>query len=71
MAAGMRLPDRIISHGHWLMGNSKMSKSLGNVVDPGQLLDRFGVDGVRYFLLRDGNIADDSRKYYVDIMLFH
>ncbi|KAJ3301771.1 methionyl-tRNA synthetase [Kappamyces sp. JEL0829] len=59
MAANLPLPKRILSHGHWLVSNQKMSKSSGNGVDPYQLLDKYGVDAVRYFLLRDGGIAID------------
>ncbi|KAJ3194836.1 methionyl-tRNA synthetase [Irineochytrium annulatum] len=59
-AAGLPLPKTILSHAHWLAGNVKMSKSLGNVVDPATLIARYGVDPVRYFLLRDGGIEDDG-----------
>ena len=60
MAAGLPLPQKIISHGHWLYGHRKMSKSLGNVVKPHEMMDKYGVDPVRYYLLRDGNIRADS-----------
>ena len=52
------LPGTILAHGWWLMGDSKMSKSLGNIVRPEQLL-RFGNDAARYFLLRDMQIGHD------------
>ncbi|KAJ1678844.1 methionyl-tRNA synthetase, partial [Spiromyces aspiralis] len=60
MAAGLPLPARILAHAHWTMENMKMSKSRGNVADPFQAIDRFGVDPVRYYLLRNGGLADDG-----------
>ncbi|TPX33610.1 methionine---tRNA ligase [Synchytrium microbalum] len=60
MAAGLPPPNKIIVHAHWLMGRFKMSKSRGNVVDPVKLLDEFGVDAVRYFLIRDGGMNHDA-----------
>jgi hypothetical protein len=59
MAAGLELPKQIISHGHWLKNNMKMSKSLGNGVDPVTLLAKYKTDPVRYFLLREGGISHD------------
>lgn len=59
MAAGLPLPQKILSHGHWLIDNQKMSKSSGNGVDPYALLDEYGVDAIRYFLVRDGGIGID------------
>jgi methionyl-tRNA synthetase len=66
MSAGIELPRRVFAHGHLLSGGEKMSKSVGNVVDPVALVDTFGVDQVRYFLLRevpfgqDGNYTEDG-----------
>ncbi len=45
MAAGLQLPERIICHGHWLVGKRKMSKSLGNVIDPLDCLHKYTRDG--------------------------
>lgn len=54
LGAGLSPPRRICVHSHWTVSGQKMSKSLGNVVDPGACLDRYTVDGFRYFLLRQG-----------------
>jgi methionyl-tRNA synthetase len=65
MSAGLPVPKRVIGHGWWLMNEAKMSKSLGNVVRPQGYVDLFGVDALRYFVLRemvvgqDANFADD------------
>ncbi|OQS02725.1 methionyl-tRNA synthetase [Thraustotheca clavata] len=59
-AANLELPKRIVAHAHWTVNNVKMSKSLGNVVDPNTIIDTFGVDAVRYFLLREGVLTDDG-----------
>jgi methionyl-tRNA synthetase len=53
MAAGLPLPKRVFAHGWWTVEGQKMSKSLQNVVEPNMLIDRYGVDAVRYFLLRE------------------
>jgi methionyl-tRNA synthetase len=66
MAAGLPLPRRVIGHGWWLMNEAKMSKSLGNVVQPHGYVERFGVDALRYFVMRemvvgqDASFADDA-----------
>nr|XP_005000772.2 methionine--tRNA ligase, mitochondrial [Cavia porcellus] len=54
LGAGLNPPRRIYVHSHWTVCGQKMSKSLGNVVDPVACLDRYTVDGFRYFLLRQG-----------------
>lgn len=53
-AAGLPLPKRVVSHGHWLKNNLKMSKSLGNVTCPFQLLEEFGQHSVRTYMLAEG-----------------
>jgi methionyl-tRNA synthetase len=71
MAAGLELPKRISSHGWWTIEGEKMSKSLGNVVDPRELVETFGLDAVRFFLLREvpfGNDGDFSRKALISRM---
>ena len=66
MSAGEALPECVFAHGWWLRDEAKMSKSLGNVVRPGPLLEDFGVDALRYFLLReltfglDGTYSDEQ-----------
>ena len=60
MAAGLELPKRVIGHGWWLMNEAKMSKSLGNVVHPQGYVDRFGVDALRYFVMREMVVGQDA-----------
>jgi methionyl-tRNA synthetase len=60
MAMGVPLPKQIVAHGWWMMDNTKMSKSLGNVRDPLALKDAYGVDVFRYFLIRDMSLGADS-----------
>ncbi len=59
-ALGIDLPTTIFAHGWWLMDDAKMSKSLGNVIDPLALVDEHGVDAVRYFLMREMVLGQDS-----------
>lgn len=65
MAAGIPVPKRIFAHGWWTNKGDKISKSVGNVIDPYMLADRFGVDPIRYFLIREipfGNDGDFSEQ---------
>lgn len=52
-ALDIQMPRTIFAHGWWMMGESKMSKSLGNVISPVEMADKYGIDVYRYFLLRD------------------
>lgn len=66
MSAGIELPRRVFAHGFLLNSGEKMSKSVGNVIDPVSFVDTYGVDQVRFFLLReisfgqDGSISDEA-----------
>jgi methionyl-tRNA synthetase len=60
MSAGIELPKRIFSHGFVLSKGEKMSKSVGNVVDPFDLVHAYGLDPVRYFFLREVNFGHDG-----------
>jgi len=60
MAAGLPLPRRVFSHGWWTAGGEKMSKSLGNAIDVAALVRTYGLDAVRYFLLREVPFGNDG-----------
>jgi methionyl-tRNA synthetase len=66
MSAGIALPKLVYGHGHLLARGEKMSKSLGNVVDPSAMAATYGVDALRYFLMRevsfgqDGSVSEDA-----------
>ncbi|HEY2283708.1 MAG TPA: methionine--tRNA ligase [Solirubrobacteraceae bacterium] len=60
MAAGLALPERVFVHGYLLMDGEKMSKSLGNVLDPFAVIERFGADALRFYLLRDVSFGQDG-----------
>ena len=60
MALGVPLPQKVFGHGWWTVEGKKMSKSKGNVVDPIALSKEFGVDPVRYFLMREVAFGDDG-----------
>ncbi len=64
MAAGLQVPHKVFAHGWWLKDEAKMSKSRGNVVDPNLLLDHFGGDAVRYFLMREVPLGLDGTFSY-------
>jgi len=64
-ATGLEMPKNIFAHGWWTVNGQKMSKSLANVVEPNRLIDRFGADAIRYFLMREvpfGLDGDFSHK---------
>jgi methionyl-tRNA synthetase len=60
LSAGLPLPKQVYGHGWWLRDERKMSKSLGNVVRPDHLIERFGADALRYFLLREMTFGQDA-----------
>jgi methionyl-tRNA synthetase len=60
MAAGIEVPRSIFIHGFLLMDEHKMSKSLGNVIDPFEVMDTFGTDTLRYYLFREVNFGQDG-----------
>ena len=69
MSAGLPVPHRVFAHGFLTVDGQKMSKSLGNVIDPFHLVDTFGADAVRYFFLREvsfGNDGDYSNEKLVN-----
>ena len=69
MAAGIAPPERVFAHGWWTVEGQKMSKSLGNFISPDDLVAHYGVDPVRYFLLRElpfGNDGDFSHRAMVN-----
>ena len=61
MAAGMPLYQHLNVHGYWVMDSGKMSKSLGNVIRPLEMKERFGMDAFRYFLLREMAFGQDAK----------
>lgn len=71
MSAGLELPQRIFAHGWWTSEGQKMSKSIGNVIVPQEAVDKYGLDQMRYFLLREvpfGNDGDFSHDAMVGRM---
>jgi methionyl-tRNA synthetase len=72
---GVELPQTVFAHGWWLSGQSKMSKSAGNVVDPMEYIDQYGVDAFRYFLMAEMVLGQDAsftnetftRRYDTDL----
>ncbi|XP_010015669.1 PREDICTED: methionine--tRNA ligase, mitochondrial, partial [Nestor notabilis] len=68
MAVGLRPPERILVHSHWTVCGQKMSKSLGNVVDPFSCMEQYTVDGFRYFLLRQGVPERDCDYYHEKVL---
>lgn len=60
MALDLPLPQRVFGHGWILFADDKMSKSKGNIVYPGQMVDKYGVDALKYFLLREFSFGQDG-----------
>ena len=59
-AMNLELPKTVFAHGWWLTGRTKMSKSLGNVINPMEMIDRYGVDAFRYFLIAEMTLGQDA-----------
>src|ERR1700729_2969770 len=68
MAAGLPPPKRVTSNGWWVVDGEKMSKSLGNVVEPRKLVEIFGRDQIRYFLLREKPFGADGSMSHAAIV---
>ena len=69
MAADLPLPKKIFAHGWWTNEGKKISKSLGNVIDPIEIINKYGLDQFRYFLLREvpfGNDGDFSKNTLIN-----
>ncbi|MDE0382647.1 MAG: methionine--tRNA ligase [Defluviicoccus sp.] len=69
MGAGIAPPKRIFAHGWWTNEGQKISKSIGNIIDPLEVVERYGLDQLRYFLLREvpfGNDGDFSHRAMVN-----
>ncbi len=60
MAMGLPLPKTVFAHGWWLIADQKMSKSVGNVVNPMDMADKYGVDSLRYFLMAAMSLGQDA-----------
>jgi methionyl-tRNA synthetase len=70
-SVGLPEPARVFAHGWLLTDGEKMSKSLGNVVDPFNLVEQFGADAVRYFLFREANFGSDFSISFEKLRLRH
>ncbi|HVT01471.1 MAG TPA: methionine--tRNA ligase [Patescibacteria group bacterium] len=68
ISAGLKLPKSLFVHGYFTVDGQKMSKTIGNVIDPIYLIDKYGVDGIRYYFLNeipptsDGDFAENKLK---------
>lgn len=74
MSAGISLPQKVFGHGFLTKDGMKMGKSLGNTIEPNELVQRFGADAVRYFFLREvefGNDGDYSESRFINIVNAH
>ena len=60
MAAGIEPPKRVFAHGWWTNEGQKISKSVGNVIDPFEIIDQYGLDQIRYFLMREVPFGQDG-----------
>ena len=60
MAAGLKCPQRVFGHGWILSDDKKMSKSIGNILDPLEIIDKFGIDQLRYYLIKEVSLGNDG-----------
>lgn len=67
-AIGVEMPKSLLVHGWWMSSGEKMSKSLGNIVNPLDLVEKFGADAFRYFLMREMNVGQDS-DFSIDLFV--
>ena len=75
LSAGVPVPTKVVSHEYLTVNGKKMSKSLGNIIDPEEIFNKFGTDGMRYILLSslpyhsDGDISWEKMtgKYNADL----
>lgn len=68
MSANLSIPLKIFAHGWWTIEGQKMSKSLGNVIDPLHLIEKYGNDQIRYFLLREISFGEDGNFSEVNLI---
>ena len=68
MSANLSIPQKIFAHGWWTIEGEKMSKSLGNVIDPLHLIEKYGNDQIRYFLLREISFGEDGNFSEVNLI---
>ena len=68
MSANLSIPLKIFAHGWWTIEGEKMSKSLGNVIDPLHLIEKYGNDQIRYFLLREISFGEDGNFSEVNLI---
>ena len=71
IALGLPLPRRLLAHAHWTVEQKKMSKSLGNVADPFDAINEYGIDVVRYYLARVGGKFRDDVGASFSIVIPH
>ena len=71
ISAKLELPSQVFGHGFLTREGQKMGKSLGNIIDPSKLLDDWGADPIRWFLLKDisfGQDGDFQKQRFIDII---
>jgi len=69
IAADLPLPKHIVAHGWWMNEGQKMSKSLGNVINPYDIINKFGLDAMRYYMLREIPFGNDGNYVYHNMIM--